>query len=89
VAIASNWIEAYQKYVGPQPKSIGRPSAHERAEAARAPPAAGQGRVWANTKSGKYWLPGSRYYGKTKQGEYMSETDARAKGFLPANGTGR
>ena len=87
-AIASNWIEAYKKYVGPQPKALGRPSEDERAEMAPVATPAAAGQVWVNTKSGKYWLPGSRYYGKTKQGEYMSETDARAKGYSPANGTG-
>jgi hypothetical protein len=44
--------------------------------------------VWVNTKSGKYWKPGSRYYGKTKQGEYLSEKEAIQKGYRPANGTG-
>jgi hypothetical protein len=39
-------------------------------------------------KSGKCWKPGSRYYGKTKQGEYMSGKDAVQKGYLPENGTG-
>ena len=87
-AIASNWIEAYKKYVGPEPKARGRPSEDERAETtpARAPPAAGQ--VWVNTKSGKYWKPGSQYYGKTKQGKFMSEQEAQRQGFQPAHGTG-
>jgi hypothetical protein len=44
--------------------------------------------VWVNTKSGKYWKPGSLYYGKTKRGEYLSEKEAVQKGYLPANGTG-
>jgi hypothetical protein len=44
--------------------------------------------VWVNTRSGKYWKPGSRYYGKTKQGQYMSEEEAVQKGYRPANGTG-
>ena len=88
-AIASNWNEAYQNYVGPEPRALGRPSAEERAETAPAASPATAGQVWVNTKSGKYWLPGSRYYGKTKQGEYMPEAAARAKGYSPANGTGR
>ena len=46
------------------------------------------GKVWVNIKSGKYWKPGSRYYGKTKRGEYMSESEAIQIGYLPANGTG-
>jgi hypothetical protein len=33
-----------------------------------------------NTKSGKYWQPGSRYYGNTKQGEYLSEEEAIQNG---------
>jgi len=32
--------------------------------------------VWVKTRSGKYWKPGSRFYGKTKQGESMPESDA-------------
>src|ERR1700726_1607148 len=46
------------------------------------------GQVWVNTRSGKYWKPGSRYYGTTKQGQYMSEKEAVQKGYRPANGTG-
>jgi hypothetical protein len=44
--------------------------------------------VWVKTESGKYWKPGSRWYGKTKQGEYLSEKKAVQKGYLPANSKG-
>jgi hypothetical protein len=44
--------------------------------------------VWVNTKSVKYWKPGSTYFAKTKKGEYMTEKEAIQKGYLPANGTG-
>jgi hypothetical protein len=44
--------------------------------------------VWVNTQSDKYWKPGSRFYGNTKQGEYMTEQEAIQKGYQPANGTG-
>jgi hypothetical protein len=40
--------------------------------------------VWVNTRSGKYFLPGSKYYGKTKEGKYMSEAEARKQGFTAA-----
>ena len=42
--------------------------------------------VWVNTKSGAYWRPGTRYYGKTKQGKYMSEAAATAAGYHLAGG---
>jgi len=41
-------------------------------------------RVWVNTSSGVYHCAGSRYYGGTKQGRYMSETEASAAGYRPA-----
>ena len=42
------------------------------------------GQVWVNTKSGVIWQPGSRYYGKTAKGKYMSEADAIAAGYHDA-----
>lgn len=56
--------------------------------AASAPVSPGNGQVWVNTKSGKYFLPGARYYGKTKQGEYMSEADAKRRDYQSASGNG-
>jgi len=38
------------------------------------------GMVWVNTDSGVYHK-GGRWYGKTKQGKFMSEADAKAAGF--------
>jgi serine/threonine protein kinase len=43
-------------------------------------------KVWANTSSGTYHCPGTRWYGKTQAGEYLTQTEARAKGFHPAGG---
>jgi len=38
------------------------------------------GLVWVNTASGVYHCYGARYYGKTKDGKYMTEAAARAMG---------
>jgi hypothetical protein len=54
--------------------------------AAPARPAAAAVKVWLNTSSGVYHCPGSRYYGNTKSGRFMSEADARAAGNRPAYG---
>ncbi len=43
-------------------------------------------KVWVNTRSGVYHCPGTRWYGKTKQGEYMTQKQAQAKGYRPAYG---
>jgi hypothetical protein len=40
--------------------------------------------VWVNTDSGIYHNPGSRWYGKTKQGKYMTEADAQKAGYRPS-----
>ena len=70
-----------QTAAGPAPASA-------RSPAAAAPSAAAPGQVWVNTKSGVIWKPGSRYYGKTKEGKYMAADAALQAGYHFAGGTG-
>jgi hypothetical protein len=51
-----------------------------------AAPAATGGQFWVNTKSGAYWRPGTRYYGKTREGKYTSEAEAIRAGYHAAGG---
>jgi hypothetical protein len=77
--------------------TIAKPSAAEPAQStssmpqsdnsAAAPPA-GSGMVWVNTATKVYHHEGDRWYGKTKQGKYMTEADAQKGGYRAAK-TGR
>jgi hypothetical protein len=48
--------------------------------------AGGPGQVWVNSASKVYHCPGDRYYGKTKSGEFMSQSAAVAAGAHPSGG---
>jgi hypothetical protein len=51
-----------------------------------APAPANSGQVWVNTDSRVYHCPGTRWYGKTKEGTYMPEAQAQAQGAKPDHG---
>jgi hypothetical protein len=53
--------------------------------AAEEAPGGGPDKVWVNTNSSVYHCPGSRFYGKTAHGRYMTEAAAKSAG---AKGTG-
>ena len=53
-------------------------------QATTAAPAPGSGKVWVNLDTKVYHREGSRYYGNTKHGQYMSEQDAIKAGYRPA-----
>lgn len=43
--------------------------------------------VWVNTNSGVYHCAGTRWYGNTKEGKYMSQKQAQVNGYRPAYGS--
>ncbi|MBV8373437.1 MAG: hypothetical protein JOY69_09270 [Candidatus Eremiobacteraeota bacterium] len=45
--------------------------------------------MWVNLRTKVYHEPGDRHYGKTKHGEYLCPSQAKAQGFHPAGGAMR
>jgi hypothetical protein len=43
-------------------------------------PGAAPDKVWLNLPTRVYHCPGDRYYGRTKDGKYMTESEAKASG---------
>jgi len=94
-AIATDWIRAYKKYMGtgvPVSKAAARRhvprvlKTQGRKTAAPDSASPNAAKVWVNTKSGKYFRAGSRYYGKTKEGQYLSEDAAKQQRYTAAQG---
>jgi hypothetical protein len=86
--IATDWIGAYKRLFGGASTAAVKTRgllSHTKTSKATTGTASAD-KVWVNTKSGKYFLPGARYYGKTKEGQYLSEADAKKQGYTAAKG---
>ena len=79
--IAKDWIAAYKKRF----KSA-LPVLLKNGQKGKDASASAAGQVWVNTRSGVYWRPGTQYYGKTKQGKYLTEAEAIKQGYRAAKG---
>jgi hypothetical protein len=94
--IATDWTEAYLRYIGArlpvaargEPLLAPNATGSERGPKPPNSPSTTENEVWVNMRSGVYWKAGSQFYGKTKQGKFMAESDAIAAGYRPARGLG-
>jgi DNA uptake protein ComE-like DNA-binding protein len=66
----------------PKPTTTAKTASTPNGTVAQTPPQ--KGMVWVNTDSGVFHKEGSRWYGKTKQGKFMTEADALKQGFQAA-----
>jgi hypothetical protein len=85
--IAKDWIACYKRTFHTDAPLTKR-SNHERTqqESPTDTGAVSAGKVWVNTRSGKYFTERSRYFGKTKEGTYMTEGEAKKQGYVAAKG---
>lgn len=88
-AILAGNRPAYGKACGSDcltPHSSSPPTNENSAPSKTEPAGNPDAKVWVNTNSGMYHCWGTRWYGNTKQGEFMSQKKAQEAGNRPAYG---
>ena len=78
VGLSEKTIES----IGPLVTIDNKPAAPPEETQSRTPPA--KGMVWVNTNSGIYHKEDDVWYGKTKEGKFMTEAEAKTEGFREA-----
>lgn len=68
------------------PAPASAPAASTQSAKPATPTAGGPGMVWVNKTTKSYLCSTDKRYGKTKNGEYLPEADAKSQGFHPAHG---
>ena len=74
---AANATPAPSPTASASPAKVAKPVPTPQATQA---PGGGAGQVWVNTETHVYHKEGSKWYGKTKHGKYLSEQDAIKEG---------
>lgn len=71
----------------PAPSQSSAPASSQRtsSNSLAAAPGGGPSLVWLNSDSNVYHCYGTQWYGKTKTGSYMSESEAKSKGAHPSH----
>ena len=82
-AVRAGYRAAYGQACSPQEAQAARAA---ESPSPASSPAGASVTVWVNPASHVYHCPGTRYYGATKRGSYMSEGAALAAGNRPAYG---
>jgi hypothetical protein len=72
-------MEKPAKVARPASPSVASPAAPPANVQAQTPPAPGM--VWVNTATRVFHREGDPWYGKTKQGKFMTEADALKAGY--------
>ncbi len=79
--IASAFVLALGSSANAQAPVPAAPTAPKPAATPATPPPPGaEGQVWVNTASHVYHCSGTKYYGNTKKGQYMTEAAAKTAG---------
>ncbi len=89
IGLAAAPVMAAQADTGKQATDTTKAKAAKKGSAgmqAQTPPQPGM--VWANTKSKVYHKEGDQWYGKGKNGKWMTEADAQKEGYREAKAGG-